>query len=124
MQKIAIIPSKTENIPLHLSEYFKDAEQKNNSFNIIDLHWREHPDYTEQWAKENKPIIGQRMWEQEYECSFLGTGDTFIDRHTLAVMNETVKTEYIKRELCMVGWSWTVHIRSFSRYDISWERLS
>jgi hypothetical protein len=28
MQKIAIIPSKTENIPLHLSEYFKDAGWK------------------------------------------------------------------------------------------------
>jgi hypothetical protein len=78
-------------------ELYRDAEQKNNSFNIIDLHWREHPDYTEQWAKENKPIIGQRMWEQEYECSFLGTGDTFIDRHTLAVMNKTVDENYISK---------------------------
>ena len=28
MQKIAIIPSKTENIPKHLSEYFEDAGWK------------------------------------------------------------------------------------------------
>tara|TARA_R110002012_G_scaffold313996_1_gene526274 strand:+ start:4216 stop:5688 length:1473 start_codon:yes stop_codon:yes gene_type:complete len=78
-------------------ELYRDAEQKNNSFNVVDLHWREHPDYTEQWAKENKPIIGPRMWEQEYECSFLGTGDTFIDRHTLATLNSTVNPKYFSK---------------------------
>jgi len=78
-------------------ELYRDAEQGNNSFNIIDLHWREHPDYTEAWAKENKPIIGQRMWEQEYECSFLGTGDTFIDRHTLARLNDNILDSYFTK---------------------------
>jgi hypothetical protein len=75
-------------------EIYRDAELQKNSFNVVDIWWREHPDYTEEWAKEMKPNIGERMWLQEYECEFLGTGDTFIDRHTLARLKENEVAEY------------------------------
>jgi hypothetical protein len=75
-------------------EIYKDADLKKNSFNVIDLNWREHPEYTKEWSEEHRPIIGERMWLQEYECEFLGTGDTFIDRHTLARLNENIQEEY------------------------------
>jgi|1_EtaG_2_1085319.scaffolds.fasta_scaffold01594_7 hypothetical protein len=75
-------------------EIYRDAEEKRNSFNVVDLNWREHPEYTEEWSKEHRPIIGERMWLQEYECEFLGTGDTFIDRHTLQRLNDNVDGNY------------------------------
>ena len=75
-------------------EIYKDAELGKNSFNVVDLNWREHPEYTKKWSEEHRPIIGERMWLQEYECEFLGTGDTFIDRHTLSKLNENYTDEY------------------------------
>ena len=78
-------------------ELYRDAELGVNSFNVIDLHWREHPDYTEEWAIENRPIIGERMWLQEYECEFLGTGETFIDRHTLRTLKDNQVEEYASK---------------------------
>ena len=78
-------------------ELYRDAELKVNSFNVVDLHWREHPEYTEEWAKENRPIIGERMWAQEYECEFLGTGDTFIDGNTLKKLSGNKCMDYATR---------------------------
>ena len=75
-------------------EIYRDAELEINNFNVVDIWWREHPDYTEEWAKEIKPNIGERMWLQEYECEFLGTGDTFIDRHTLTRLKDSEVKEY------------------------------
>ena len=78
-------------------ELYRDAELKKNSFNVLDLHWREHPEYTDEWAKENRPIIGERMWAQEYECEFLGTGDTFIDGNTLKRLKGNSCEDYSTR---------------------------
>ncbi len=78
-------------------ELYRDAELDKNSFNIVDLHWREHPEYTDEWAKEHRPIIGERMWDQEYNCSFLGTGDTFIDKTTLQRVKDNTSREYYTR---------------------------
>ena len=75
-------------------EIYRDAELQKNNFNVVDIWWREHPDYTEEWAKEMRPNIGERMCLQEYECEFLGTGDTFIDRHTLARLKDNETSEY------------------------------
>jgi hypothetical protein len=75
-------------------ELYRDAVDGLNDFNPIDIHWREHPEYTEEWYNKNFPIIGARMFEQEFECSFLGTGDTFIDKDTLKRLNSTYIGEY------------------------------
>tara|TARA_R110002012_G_scaffold11181_4_gene50740 strand:- start:6526 stop:7995 length:1470 start_codon:yes stop_codon:yes gene_type:complete len=75
-------------------ELYRDAVDEVNDFNPIDINWREHPEYTDEWYKKNFPIIGARMFEQEFECSFLGTGDTFIDRDTLKRLNSTHVGEY------------------------------
>ncbi len=75
-------------------ELYRDAQTKSNNFNIVDLHWKEHPEYTDKWAEEHRPMVGERMWLQEYCCEFLGTGDTFIDRHTLKRLKENTNNEY------------------------------
>jgi len=78
-------------------EIYKGAERGENTFNIIDIFWREHPEYTEEWAKEMKPALGDRMWSQEYECDFLGTGDTFINADTLRRMTDNTDSNFSSR---------------------------
>jgi len=75
-------------------EIYKGAERGENGFNVIDIFWREHPEYTEKWAEEMRPALGDRMWSQEYECDFLGTGDTFINADTLRRMTDNTEEEY------------------------------
>jgi len=78
-------------------ELYRDAEKGHNSFNVVDLHWKEHPEYTDEWEKENRPIIGERMWRQEILCQFLGTGDTFIDGNTLQRLHDNTCDEFSTR---------------------------
>lgn len=75
-------------------ELYRDSVAGKTEFNVIDIHWREHPEYTDEWAKTMRPTLGERAWLQEVLCQFLGTGDTFIDRDTLARILETVNEEY------------------------------
>jgi hypothetical protein len=75
-------------------ELYRDAQLAKNNFNIVDITWPEHPDYTEKWSEETKGNMPHRLWLQEYECEFLGTGDTFIDYQTLRKVVENVSDEY------------------------------
>jgi len=75
-------------------ELYRDAVAGINDFNVIDIHWREHPDYDDEWAKVTRPNLGEKGWMQEVLCQFLGTGDTFIDRETLAKLVGEVDVKY------------------------------
>jgi hypothetical protein len=96
-------------------ETYKNAMDGSNSFNPIDIHWREHPEYhwtkgyedlyeemlsrdppidINEWEETTRKNVGYRGWLQEYECQFLGTGDTFIDGETLTHLTENISTEY------------------------------
>jgi len=79
-------------------EIYNDAVKGNNTFNVIDIHWQEHPEYTEKWAEEMRPALGERMWRQEYECAFLGTGENFLDVHTLTILNDNVNDGYVSMQ--------------------------
>ena len=86
-----------------------------NSFNAIDINWESHPEYKRQegydtlydymealappiqvddWEKITRSNISPRQWKQEYEATFLGTGDTFIDGEILAQLKGFVSDEY------------------------------
>jgi hypothetical protein len=78
-------------------ELYHDAELGKNNFNTIDIHWREHPDYTEEWAEETRSNVGERAWLQEYEGEFLGTGETFIDGGTLQQVKTQTNEEYYSK---------------------------
>jgi len=86
-------------------EIYRDADKGKNNFHVVDIKWQEHPEYTEKWASEIKPNIGRRAWLQEYECEFLGTGDTFIDGETLKRVYDNVSSEYtVKNNNMMRVW--------------------
>mgnify|MGYP004450807371 FL=1 len=84
-----------------------------NSFTPIDIRWQEHPEYSynenyshlyeemkkkgldiykwEETTRANMPI---KQWLQEYECSFLGTGDTYVDGMVLKDISKQTSEEY------------------------------
>ena len=96
-------------------ETYARAVEKANSFNAIDIRWREHPEYfrcsgfeelyesmekrvppinVDNWEKVTKSNMPRKQWLQEYECEFLGTGDTFLDGSLLSTLSEEVNEEY------------------------------
>ena len=78
-------------------EMYKGAQKKENKFHIVDIEWTEHPWYTQEWYDETRPNMSEKAWLQEYECEFLGTGDTFIDRHTLKTLHENTNEDYTSK---------------------------
>ena len=86
-------------------ELYHDAELGKNNFHLIDIHWREHPEYTEEWMELTRSNVGERAWLQEYEGEFLGTGETFIDGGTLQkVKTQTDDNYYSKHYNMMRVW--------------------
>ena len=78
-------------------ELYSAAVKKQNKFHIVDINWQEHPWYTAQWYEDTRPNMSEKAWLQEYECEFLGTGDTFIDRHTLKILKESSIDNYVSK---------------------------
>lgn len=60
-------------------ETYTKAEKKQNSFHVIDLHFKEHPEYAKpEFEAMTRPNLGEKKWAQEFLGTFHGTGDTFI----------------------------------------------
>ena len=78
-------------------ELYRDAELGKNNFHLINIHWREHPEYTEAWGEETRQNVGERAWLQEYEGQFLGTGETFIDGGTLQKVKASTCEKYYSK---------------------------
>ena len=94
---------------------YNDAKSERNSFNAIDINWRQHPEYNripgydsmyeamekrdppiniDDWEKVTRSNMPLKKWLQEYECEFLGTGDTFIEGSILTTLNENITDDY------------------------------
>jgi hypothetical protein len=83
-----------------------------NSFNPIQINWQDHPEYNriggydnlyedmekleppifiDKWEDTTRSNMSHRKWLQEYECEFLGTGETYIEGTILSNMYKRVK---------------------------------
>lgn len=61
-------------------DMYMGAKEKANIFHIIDIDYREHPEYSKpEWLRQTKANISDRKFKQEYERTFLGEGETYID---------------------------------------------
>lgn len=105
---------------------YTEAIRKENDFNAIDINWKDHPEYRrhlgydwlydkmasytppvniDDWERITKKNLTLKEWLQEYECEFLGTGDTFIDGDILRQLKESCNKEfYNKYNLRMRVW--------------------
>ena len=91
------------------------AVEGSNGFTPIDINWNDHPEYkrtpgydsiykqmeandppidVDKWEATTKGNISLREWLQEYECEFLGTGDTYVDGQILKEVDINTSDEY------------------------------
>ena len=96
-------------------EVYNAALAKRNSFNAIDIDWKQHPEYNrvpgyenlyeamekrdppfniDEWEGVTRSNMPLKKWLQEYECEFLGTGDTFIEGSILTTLKDNISEDY------------------------------
>ena len=94
---------------------WQEAVNDENEFHAIQISWEEHPEYKktegyehlykemlaydppidiDKWEEITRGNMIHRKWLQEYECSFLGTGDTYVDGDILRQLKENENEDY------------------------------
>jgi hypothetical protein len=63
-----------------------DAEEGNNDYTPISVHWSQVPDRDEKWKADTIRNTSERQFQQEFECSFLGSSNTLISTEKLMSM--------------------------------------
>jgi len=111
----AFILSTVNGVGNWFYETYHRAIEEANAFTAVDIKWKEHPEYfrssdyehlyvemekrtpplnIDDWESITKANMPRKQWLQEYECEFLGTGDTFIDGIVLSHLAENVNKEF------------------------------
>ena len=105
-------------------DVYQKSVEKENAFNAIDIRWQEHPEYyynaefehlyetmrekgldIHRWEETTRANMPMKQWLQEYECSFLGTGETYIEGGVLkSVASQTSEEYYTKYNNRMRVW--------------------
>ena len=111
----AFILSTVNGVGNWFYKIYNEAVAGLNTFNYMDINWPEHPEYSrvegyewlyedmlnqdpplnvDDWATVTKANMPLKQWLQEYECEFLGTGETFIDGEILKQLVDNQNEEY------------------------------
>lgn len=120
----AFVLSTVNGIGNWYHDVYQNAIDGNNSFHPIDIRWQEHPEYyynkdfdylygpmlekgidIHKWEETTRANMPLKQWLQEYECSFLGTGDTYIEGEILKdIASQTSEEYYTKYNNRMRVW--------------------
>ena len=120
----AFVLSTVNGIGNWYHEVYQKALDGENSFHPIDIRWQEHPEYNftkgfehlysemkekdldiHKWEETTRANMPTKQWLQEYECSFLGTGDTYVEGETLkSIAAQTSENFYTKYNNRMRVW--------------------
>jgi len=86
---------------------YTEAEIGKNDFKAIKLPWNLHPDRDEKWERNERDNMSPREFAQEYDCDFLGSGNSLIEPDNLAFYEQTYIQEPVERRF-MGGdfWIW------------------
>lgn len=86
---------------------YTEAQIKKNDFKAIELKWDLHPDRDERWYETEKSNMSTREFAQEYDCDFLGSGNSVVDNDILSFYEQSFMQEPIERRF-MGGdfWIW------------------
>ena len=63
-----------------------DAEEGNNDYSPISVHWSQVPDRDQAWKEKTIRNTSERQFQQEFECSFLGSSNTLISTEKLLAL--------------------------------------
>jgi len=68
---------------------WKDAEDGQNSYTPIEVHWSDVPGRDENWKKQTIRNTSPQQFRQEFECDFLGSVNTLIAPSKLKSLHYT-----------------------------------
>ncbi len=68
---------------------WNDAENGNNTYVPIEVHWSEVPGRDKAWQEETIKNIGEEQFQTEFDCSFLGSSNTLIHTQKLSALSHT-----------------------------------
>ena len=110
-----VVLSTVNGIGNWFHKMYMQAVEKSNGFHAVDIKWEEHPEYkrhegyeelydqmetydppvnVDEWEKSTRQKHSYKEWLQEYEASFLGTGETYIDGEILRALKGDSNEEY------------------------------
>lgn len=78
-QTSKLIIVSTPNGLNHYHKMWVEAENGVNNFTPISGHWTEHPDRDQEWADQQRKMLGEVRYLQEVECQFSGSSYTLVD---------------------------------------------
>lgn len=62
----------------HFWHFWQGAEAGTNGFTPVRVHYSEHPNRDDEWARKQKDMLGETKFAQEVLCTFLGSSLTLI----------------------------------------------
>jgi hypothetical protein len=78
-----ILISSTPNGMNHFYRMWTEAVENQNGFTHIEANWRQVPGRTQQWADEQRRVLGEEKFSQEMECEFMGSAGTLLSAAAL-----------------------------------------
>jgi hypothetical protein len=88
-----------------------------NDFLPIELKWNLHPDRDEKWYETEKANMSSREFAQEYDCDFLGSGNSVVEPEILSFYEETYIQDPVERRF-MGGDYWIWQYPDYSKQYI------
>jgi hypothetical protein len=96
---------------------YAEAEIGKNDFKAIKLRWNLHPDRDESWEQRERTNMSPREFAQEYDCDFLGSGNSVIEPDLLSFYEETFVQDPVERRF-MGGDFWIWQYPDYSKQYI------
>jgi hypothetical protein len=93
---------------------YTEAQIGKNDFYPIELKWNLHPDRDEQWEATERANMSPREFAQEYDCDFLGSGNSVVEPDILSFYEQTYIQEPIERRF-MGGDFWIWNYADYGR---------
>ena len=87
-------------------DLYTDAESGINGYIPIKLKWDVHPEHDDVWRAQQDKELGQRMADQECNCSFVSSGNTVIEPEILQIYETTCKFPILKSGNQDKFWVW------------------
>lgn len=78
-----ILISSTPNGMNHYYRMWTEAVEGQNGFKHIEANWRQVPGRSQQWADEQRRVLGDEKFLQEMECEFMGSAGTLLSAPAL-----------------------------------------
>ena len=71
----------------HFWKFWNDAEEGRNGFKALQVPYWKIPGRNDDWAEEQKAVLGELKFNQEVLCTFLGSSNTLISADRIAKMS-------------------------------------